>query len=57
MDFDEQTLSESAVHLMEERNKARAAGNWEESDRLRGELEAVGVLVHDTPEGTTWTLT
>jgi len=56
MDFEEQTLSENAGRLMEERNRARAAGDWEQSDRLRGELETVGVLVHDTPEGTTWTL-
>lgn len=56
MDFKEQTLSENAVRLMEERDRARAAGDWETSDRLRGELATVGVLLHDTPEGTTWTL-
>jgi len=56
MDFEEQALSEHAARLMEKRRTARAAGDWEESDRLRQELAATGVLVHDTPEGTTWTV-
>ncbi len=56
MDFDEKTLSEDATRLMEERRQARASGDWKESDRLRQELAALGILVHDTPEATTWTL-
>jgi len=56
MDFEEKTLSEDATRLMEERKRARAAGAWKESDRLRQELAALGVLVHDTPGGTTWTI-
>ncbi|MBN2397205.1 MAG: cysteine--tRNA ligase [Deltaproteobacteria bacterium] len=56
MDFEEKALSEQASRLMQKRTKARADGNWEESDRLRRELQALGILVHDTPEGTTWTL-
>jgi len=56
MDFEEKTLSEDATRLMEERKQARSAGDWKESDRLRQELAALGVLVHDTPKGTTWTL-
>jgi len=56
MDFEEKTLGEEATLLMEERRQARSAGDWKKSDRLRQELAALGILVHDTPEGTTWTL-
>ncbi|MDO9514650.1 MAG: cysteine--tRNA ligase [Syntrophales bacterium] len=56
MDFEEKTLSEDASRLMEERKQARSAGDWKESDRLRQELAELGILVHDTPEATTWTL-
>lgn len=56
MDFEERTLGDEAARLMEKRKQARSAGDWKESDRLRQELAALGVLVHDTPEGTTWTL-
>jgi len=56
MDFEERRLGNEAARLMEERKQARSAGDWKESDRLRRQLAALGVLVHDTPEGTTWTL-
>jgi len=39
------------------RNKARAAKNWAESDRIRDELEAMGVTLKDNKDGTTaWEL-
>ncbi len=56
MNFEEETLSEDTARLMEERKKARAAGDWERSDSLRKDLSAMGIIVHDTPEGTIWTL-
>ncbi|MBW2562277.1 MAG: cysteine--tRNA ligase, partial [Deltaproteobacteria bacterium] len=56
MDFEEKTLGDEAMRFMEERKQARSEGNWKESDRLRQELAALGVLVHDTSEDTTWTL-
>jgi len=40
--------------LIAERNAARAAKNWAESDRLRDALLAMGVTIKDTPQGTTW---
>jgi cysteinyl-tRNA synthetase len=40
--------------LIEDRRTARAAKNFAEADRIRGELDAIGVLVKDGPEGTTW---
>jgi len=56
MNFEEETLSEEAARLMEERKGARASSEWERSDSLRKELSAMGIIVHDTPEGTIWTL-
>ncbi|MFZ5677871.1 MAG: cysteine--tRNA ligase [Pseudomonadota bacterium] len=39
--------------LIKARLAARAAKNWAESDRLRGELDALGVVVKDNKDGTT----
>jgi cysteinyl-tRNA synthetase len=37
------------------RSAARRAKNWAESDRIRDELSAAGVVLEDTPGGkTTW---
>jgi len=33
---------------------ARAAKNWAESDRIRDELLAEGIILEDTPSGTKW---
>ncbi|MBW2558161.1 MAG: cysteine--tRNA ligase [Deltaproteobacteria bacterium] len=56
MNFEGETLSEDATRLMEDRKKARAAGDWGKSDHLRKELSAMGIIVCDTPEGMIWTL-
>src|SRR5690349_5444323 len=40
--------------LIAERNAARQAKNFRESDRLRDELAKMGVVVKDTKDGTTW---
>jgi len=42
--------------LVEQRLAARRAKNWAESDRLRGELAALGVAVKDSKDGATWEL-
>jgi cysteinyl-tRNA synthetase len=42
------------VALIEARTAARQARNWSESDRLRDELAAAGVILEDGPGGTTW---
>jgi cysteinyl-tRNA synthetase len=39
------------VGLAEQRQRARAEGNWEESDRLRSEIAKHGWMVRDTPDG------
>jgi hypothetical protein len=36
------------------RNAARERKDWKESDRIRDELAAMGVVLHDTKDGTTW---
>jgi cysteinyl-tRNA synthetase len=40
--------------LIEARNTARKARNFKESDRIRDELAAMGVVVKDSKDGTTW---
>ena len=35
------------------RNDARAARNWAESDRIRAELDAMGIALKDNKDGTT----
>jgi cysteinyl-tRNA synthetase len=40
--------------LIRERDEARNRKDWAESDRLRSELEALGLVIKDTRDGTTW---
>ncbi|MFN0090944.1 MAG: cysteine--tRNA ligase [Acidimicrobiales bacterium] len=44
--------SEEVVALMLARDQARAGKDWAEADRLRGEIQAAGWQVLDTPSGT-----
>jgi cysteinyl-tRNA synthetase len=47
-------LPPGASALLEAREKAREAKDFAESDRLRRELAAMGVVVTDTPVGQRW---
>jgi cysteinyl-tRNA synthetase len=47
-------LPAGAAQLLESRDRARAAKEFAESDRLRDELAAMGVVVTDTTEGQRW---
>jgi cysteinyl-tRNA synthetase len=50
----EDELPAGAAELLDARRAARERRDWAESDRLRDELDSLGVEVSDTREGTTW---
>ena len=50
-------LPAAAPELLEARQRARAAKNFKESDRLRDQLAAMGVVVTDTANGQHWKVT
>ena len=49
-------LRVTVERLVEERLAARRAKDWAASDRLRGALDALGVALKDSKDGTTWEL-
>jgi cysteinyl-tRNA synthetase len=49
------TLRDEQIEaLIQARVAARQAKNWKESDRIRDQLAAAGILLEDGPKGTTW---
>ncbi|MEU7858984.1 cysteine--tRNA ligase [Nonomuraea sp. NPDC049141] len=47
-------LPPGAAELLSERERAREAGDWAASDRLRDSLATMGVRVSDSPSGQVW---
>jgi cysteinyl-tRNA synthetase len=47
-------MDDDVAKLVEERNAARARKDFAESDRIRDELLARGIVLEDTPNGTVW---
>ncbi len=45
---------ETIEELVRRREQARSEKNWREADRIRAELQAKGIALEDTPEGTLW---
>jgi cysteinyl-tRNA synthetase len=45
---------ESIQQLIEKRVEAKKAKNFAEADRIRKELADAGIILEDTPQGTTW---
>jgi cysteinyl-tRNA synthetase len=52
--YDEDAFRKEVVSLVAARTAARKAKNFAESDRIRDELAAMGVVLKDTKDGTTW---
>ncbi|HJT18065.1 MAG TPA: cysteine--tRNA ligase [Thermoanaerobaculia bacterium] len=50
----DEVLDETIEKMIDARNAARRARNFAESDRIRDELLAKGILLEDTPGGTRW---
>jgi cysteinyl-tRNA synthetase len=46
--------AEEVEKLIAARKAARAAKDWKEADRLRGELDKAGIVIEDGAGGTTW---
>ena len=51
-----EVLAPLVERLIALRAELRAEKAWQVADRLRDRLVAGGIELHDTPEGTTWTL-
>jgi cysteinyl-tRNA synthetase len=49
----QEALEKVASDLVDARNAARANKDWKESDRIRDELKAMGVVIKDNKDGTT----
>ena len=52
--FETETLPVRVAALIEKRNKARREKDFAESDRVRAQLLAEGIVLEDTPTGTIW---
>lgn len=50
----EKVASEEIEALIEKRNEARKAKNYQEADRIRDELKAKNIELKDTPTGVKW---
>lgn len=53
-DAESDPLAEKVEALLEERAAARKAGNYDRADAIRDELDAMGIEVMDSTNGTTW---
>ena len=48
--------TEEIEALLEKRTQARTAKDWAASDAIRDQLKEMGVILEDSPQGTTWRL-
>jgi cysteinyl-tRNA synthetase len=54
MDFEAERIGSEAAALIDKRNRMRTAKRWKEADEIRDQLLAMGVVIKDSPTGTTW---
>lgn len=55
VDVKEETdLDQEIEALIEERQKARAAKDFQRADAIRDQLTAQGIILEDTPQGVRW---
>ena len=54
MDFKEPVAQGKISELIDKREAARSAHNWEEADSYRTQLGELGVDILDTPQGVVW---
>jgi len=47
-------MDENIKKLINERNKARLEKDWEKADKMRNQLDKIGIILDDTSEGTVW---
>jgi cysteinyl-tRNA synthetase len=47
-------INQETKQLIADRESARQNHNWEESDRIRDELQACGITIRDTTDGSIW---
>ena len=50
----EERLPEEAEELIRRREEARRRRDWNTADQLRAQLEGMGVILEDTPQGVRW---
>lgn len=50
----EAALGELIAGVLEERDRARAQKDWATADALRDQLQAAGIVLEDSPTGSTW---
>ncbi|WP_150275516.1 cysteine--tRNA ligase [Paenibacillus tepidiphilus] len=51
---EEEAAGEEIERLIAERTEARKNKNWARSDEIRDQLNAMGILLEDTPQGIRW---
>jgi cysteinyl-tRNA synthetase len=47
-------VDDNIHELIREREKARSNKDWDKADKVRGQLDELGIILDDTPEGTVW---
>lgn len=53
-ELEDEVASEEVERLIAERAEARKNKNWSRSDEIRDELNSLGILLEDTPQGMRW---